>query len=393
MNVYRTGENSGKADFVKAVEATPHEFDFFGLVRTMDALHPERDATGRGLKCASEELRFGNEPAPFFATSTLSSVTNFQVREDGPTRLRVLSFFMGLTGPNGPLPLRLTEFVYRRLHGIADSEDDSDETGRFKTGGSRPDNTFAAFLNLFEHRLISLLYRAWADVRKTVDYDRPDGRRFHWMFGSLHGEGAVPIRTEAITLDDRNYFCGHLGRRARNSEGLARILSDFFETPVAIRENVGNWLDLPPNGLCRLGEERETGIVGHGLVVGSRYWDCQLRYRITIGPMRFTDYERFFVPDPVSGGATCRGSLARRALIEWVRSYTALEFFVDVQLVLKKEEVPEIALGCAGRLGYSTWLRDKPVTRSGSGLWEWKECPPLCKDADDLDFELELEPC
>ena len=39
-----------------------------------------------------------------------------------------------------------------------------------------------------------------------------------------------------------------------------------------------------------------------------------------------------------------------------VDQYVGLELTWDVQLVLKKEEVPQIKLGRQGRLGWTTWL-------------------------------------
>jgi type VI secretion system protein ImpH len=64
------------------------------------------------------------------------------------------------------------------------------------------------------------------------------------------------------------------------------------------------------------------------------------------------------------------GGQSLRRLVDWVRQYIGLELAWDVQLVLLKDEVPRVALGRAGRLGWTTWIR--------SG-----EQPPP-RDADDL---------
>jgi type VI secretion system protein ImpH len=387
----RSSLEERKDVLLEAAQRAPHSFDFFWLVRALDATSPLRLKTGYSIRSRSEELRFGNEPAPFFATSTLSSITRVQKDAEGPFRVLVKSFFMGLTGPNGPLPLRLTEFVYRRLHGIPDFEDDAQSSSSEKKSHYSPDPTLSSFFNLLEHRPISLFYRAWADARKTVDYDRKSERRFSRIFGSFHGEGAIPTRKAVLSGDDANFFSGHLGRHSRNPEGLERILSDYFDTDVSVRENFGHWLALPADSVCKIGSNPEVGLLGRNLVVGSRYWDCQLKYRVCLGPMGFRNYEKFFSPTETVGAETPGKSDARTALIEWVRTYSGLEFFVDAQLILSREEVPEISLGTSGILGFSTWLRDKPAERSASGEWAWLDCPPMPRDMDELIFELELE--
>ncbi len=61
--------------------------------------------------------------------------------------------FFGLFGPNGPLPIHLTEYAHERQL-------------------QAKDNTFVEFCNVFHHRLLSLFYRAWAVNQKSVDFDR-----------------------------------------------------------------------------------------------------------------------------------------------------------------------------------------------------------------------------
>lgn len=64
--------------------------------------------------------------------------------DEGPARLE--QFFFGLGGPNGPLPLHLTEYMRERQRNHADP-------------------TSKRFLDVFHHRLLSLFYRAWAEAR------------------------------------------------------------------------------------------------------------------------------------------------------------------------------------------------------------------------------------
>ncbi len=117
---------------VTAMHEQPWEFDFFQALRRIEC----------GL--ADDPLRMGQQPDSAFAPSTLASMT--PTSENSPARLE--QFFFGLGGPNGPLPLHITEYVRERQRNNADS-------------------TSKRFLDVFHHRLLSLFYRAWAEARPT----------------------------------------------------------------------------------------------------------------------------------------------------------------------------------------------------------------------------------
>ena len=128
---------------------------------------------------------------------------------------------------------------------------------------------------------------------------------------------------------------------------------------VEIEQFVGHWLKLPEDCQCRLGESRFTGLLGSTAIVGSKIWECQQRFKIRMGAMGFADYQRLLP----SGRSI-------RRLRDWVLNYVTQQFGFDVQLVLRGIEVPDCKLGKSGRLGWSTWLKNKPG--------------PMATDRDDL---------
>jgi type VI secretion system protein ImpH len=154
----------------------------------------------------------------------------------------------------------------------------------------------------------------------------------------LRGRDAAPDRAKL-------YYAGRFAPHARNADGLRDLLEDYFEVPVELREFEGSWIEIPEPERLRLGESPLTGALGVSTIVGSRVWDRQLKFRLICGPMGLADYERL-LPD--------RESLARMEAL--VRQYITDEFAWDLQLVLKREEVPRIELGRSGRLGWTTWL-------------------------------------
>ena len=310
-------------------------FDFFAAVRRIECANPDAPKVGTSSKPSDDPVRFCEEPHLAFPTSTLAKVV-----PDALTNVpRIYVNFIGLFGPNGPLPLHLTEFARDRiLH--------------------HNDQTLARFLDLFHHRIISLFYRAWAVNQQAVSYEHVGFDRVADYVGSLFGDGMDSCHGRDSLLDSSKlHYSGRLAGTARNAEGLEAVLQDFFQIQTRVETFVGEWIDLPEDSHCRLGATRMTGTLGSTAIVGARIWECQYKFRVIMGPMGYADYQRM-----LPGG----DSLKR--LIDWVKNYIGEELVWDVQLILKKEEVPAAQLGKSGRLGWSTWTKAKPLPRDADNL-------------------------
>jgi type VI secretion system protein ImpH len=189
-----------------------------------------------------------------------------------------------------------------------------------------------------------LFYRAWAQAQPTVSLDRPHDDRFSFYTGALFGLGETSLRRrDAVEDFAKLYFSGLLSRHVRNRDGLVALLTGYFRLPVSVEEYVGHWMTLQEEDRTRLG--RAGAMLGNGVVLGRRVWDCQHKFRIRLGPLDLAHYESF-----LPGGS------ALPKLVAWVRQYLSFEFEWDVQLVLKSEHVPKTRLGAFGRLGWTTWL-------------------------------------
>jgi type VI secretion system protein ImpH len=247
--------------------------------------------------------------------------------------------FLGLLGTNGPLPLTLTEYAYNRRH-------------------NEGDETLARFLDLFNHRMISLFYRAWALNQLPVSCDRAQDDWLGQYLASLFGMGTEAFhRRDAIPDHVRRYYAGRLSWQGKNAEGLCAILQEDMETCVTIHEFVGHWVELPPHQRCRLGVSRGSAELGRTSVAGSRFWECQQKFRIRLGPVGFDFYRRL-----LPGGE----ALAR--LTAWVRGYVGDELGWELQVVLQQQEVPRTCLGKMGQLGLYSWLCSGPLGRDADDL-------------------------
>lgn len=344
----------------------PWSFDFFAAVRWLEALHPALPGFASSNRSSEDPVRFCQHPSLIFAPCTVS-----ELREPGANGAwRLFVNFMGLLGPNGPLPLHLTEHAHlRELHA--------------------KDFTFSRFLDVFNHRMVSLFYRAWAASQMPASFDRTppaalrgdvsyahrerlfvnEKDRYPVYIGSLFGLGMDTVRhRDAVPDLSKLFFAGRLAGNSNGPEGLRSILAHYFTVPVEIQEFDGRWLRLPSQYWTRLGQGTTSdhaaastlGGPAGAAICGQHVWDCQGRFRIIMGPMSFPDFERF-IPG-------CKGERRLRA---WVRNYAGDEFAWEAVIVLKRQDVPMMQLGkksTGARLGWTTWLRTAPADRDRGDL-------------------------
>lgn len=319
---------------INQLEEAATRFDFFETLRLIEALNANKPRLGTSVKLSDDAVRFSQEPELQFSASALSS---YKIGPSGIPRLAVN--FFGLFGPNGPLPLHLTEFARDRLR-------------------NHKDPTFSRFADIFHHRMLSLFYRAWANARPTVSYDRVGSDRFGFYVGALFGIGGEAF-LQRDALDDRAklFYAGQFSSQTKCADGLQAIIADMLSLRVRILEFVGEWMEIQHKDHSRLGYSPELATLGQSALLGAFVWGCQHKFRIVLGPLNLSQYVSLLP-----------GAKALAQLKAIVRNYIGDEMVWDAQLVLLGQQVPdELSLGkskIAGsismngdaKLGWTTWL-------------------------------------
>ena len=323
-------EPGDRLDFLRELGEKPYRHDFYQTLRRIECLFPDKPRLGEALRPADEAVRFAQEASLSFAEAPIVA---FEPASDGlPPRL--VQRIFGLFGPNGPLPLHLSEYARERLlhHG---------------------DATLSRFADIFHHRLLELFYRAWAQAQPTVGLDRPGQDRFQFFVGALIGVGSERLRSHDPGLDFAKLFhSGLLAHQVRNADGLQALLAAYFRVPVSVEQFVGHWMGLPESDRTRLGRHGSGSQLGLGVVLGARVWDRQHKFRLRFGPLPLAQYEAFLP-----------GGKALPRLVALVRHYLCFELDWDLCLVLKGEQIPRMRLGGSQRLGWTAWLgqRTRPM--------------------------------
>jgi len=310
----------------------PWTLSFLGLLRHLSAQHSRLPPIGQAIRPSDEAFRAGQVAALTFAPREIAEV------EQRQGRLRVQLYGLGMLGPNGALPIHLTEIVRER-----------NEANR--------DSTTADFLDLFHHRAFTQFYHAWARSQATAGLDRRDDEVFSRYIGWLAGSETDEIASSSLPPHARLAASAHQVREARNPDGIEATLSHFFGVPVRLDEYVLHWVAIDPAEYCLLGNPGAPSVMGQGAMLGEMVPDRQQKFRLTIGPLKLQQYLNF----------TPNGR-DLPTLVEWVRSFVGYEFVWEVELQVIPDSAPTAILGSQERLGWSTWLGEPGRNHAITGM-------------------------
>jgi type VI secretion system protein ImpH len=370
------------------LKSEPFSFSFFQAVRLIHLLLESKPVdSGGSLKAGFRQRGVFDEPqfvhvgftgspdkeaVRFAVNNTLefpaSELQALEWNEGQQPRLSVN--FMGLTGPGGVLPSVYTQALIEMV-------------------AWHKDPSTAFFFDMFNHRMISLFYRAWEKYRfhlplergeqddrlsrylraiigvlpdafhdRLLERPRPSSRSVPSLAGTSPDNDVVAENDESRSRPRRGfpdrallYYSGLLSLKPRSAGALRSVIGDYFDLPVRIEQFVGTWYRLEEDSQFRSMEDGQfRGQLGVSSVIGDEIWDQQSRARIALGPLTRSRYEEFLPEGD--------GYVALRALLEFL---FGPEIGFDLQLVLKRDDVPAARLddGSALRLGWLTWLKSK----------------------------------
>jgi type VI secretion system protein ImpH len=331
----------------KLLETVPQEFDFFQAVRLLERVYPSLEPIGRFSIPQREVARLRVHASMVFPASAIQQI---DWRPALPPAIIVN--FMGLTGPEGVLPLFYTHMIIERVRA--------------------KDTVMLEFFDIFNHRMISLFYQAWEKYRFAIAYERGERDRMSHVLMHLIGIGTKGLQGRQAVRDEALlFYSGLLSLTPRSSAALKNLLWDYFDVPVEVEQFVGAWYRLDESTQCRFDKSNTySEQMGVGVIVGDEIWDQQSGVRIRLGPLSLREYLDF-LPN----------GTAYEPLKALVRFFGGDQLDFQVQLILKREETPACELGVileeapaerqlepavAPQLGWSTWAKTAPMNRDPS---------------------------
>lgn len=285
-----------------ALNAEPWRYDFFSALSLVERAYPQLPPPGYAGSLKDDPIRLGQYVSLGFEPAM---VKRFIRREGQPARLEVT--FFGLLGPNGPMPLHLSEEAFIRLV-------------------NQQDPSLAHFLDLFHHRLLGVLYRSWSQAHRCLpDY-------LSALTGMLHPqpERAADRQVPGEFIDQR-----------RSALGLRRLLRQALNLAADIMPFERVWHPLEEDDLAMLGRSR----LNPGMALGQRVCSVHHCFCIRLRLADFAAYQRCLP------GALCFAEMVRL-----VRRYVGENMCWTLQLELPVSQRPRLRLGVDLPLGLATWL-------------------------------------
>lgn len=140
---------------------TPQRFELLQALLLLERERPQALPLGTGNAPRAEALRLRGPLLPLFASSEVESLL------DDPQQPVLSTPVFGLGGPDGPLPYAYQEWLQQRAR--------------------QKDHAAAEFLDLFQHRLLSLLYRVLRKHRVALGFAVPAATPVQAQLRALSG--------------------------------------------------------------------------------------------------------------------------------------------------------------------------------------------------------------
>jgi len=310
--------------------AEGRRFDFFQAIALLEArLEGACHPLGEGSEPAAEAVRLRGTVDLAFPEAEIASVKRPARPGEAP---EMIVNFLSLAGALGPLPQPIAELAYQRA--------------------ARGDTAIRDFLDIFHHRLLSIVYRSRRRHRiglGVASPERDDGARYLY---ALVGLGLPGLRDRLGAVSDRAALqpAGLLARELRSMAGLEALLRHHIGVAVEGAALTGAWHPIEATDQTRIGPGGRNRRLGRDAILGRRAWDQEAAFELRLGPLSLGEYLRLLPGGDMLG-----------PLCALTRLYAGEMLSFTVLLRLRAAEAPAARLGkkhggTAALLGYTAWL-------------------------------------
>ena len=257
--------------------------------------------------------------------------------------------FIGISGAMGVMPFHYTETLLQRL--------------------KVRDKSLEDFVELFNHRIISLFFQASSKYRLALEYERAklysatktkDSKHTNALL-SLLGIGTRHLQNRQNISDESFiFYSGLLTHQVRTPTGLKQMIQHYFNVPVNVEGFMGQWQELIDDVRTRLpwsaNRNGQNVCLGRNTMLGRKGWFAQGKSRISIGPLNKEQYQMF-----------APSTNALKTLNQLTRSYLGMEQEFDFLIQVKREDVPnkiQLKQKEPPLLAWNAWLSGKPRTNT-----------------------------
>jgi type VI secretion system protein ImpH len=318
-----TDERPPSNALIRRLLERPHGFNLFQAISLLERTQPHLPAVGTR----------GDDPSAVRITSVVSlgfpgsDVSKVTFSQQPQAAYRLSTGVMSLAGAHGPLPVPFTEMVIART--------------------AAKDFATADFLDIFNNRFLAFLYRGRKKHNMGLSWEPP---QLSAVAACLDYLSALGLKAGLHARSGEVTWLRHAGLLAgspRSMTGLLTLITDRFGLVADGYQFRGDWRDLEPRDVVRLGALRGGPHLGVNAMLGTRVWDQSSGITIAVHQLSMNRFN-----DLLPGGLI-------HALFAWVvRRYLQQDVTVELVLSLDVAAHRPFALGSENptKLGWTSWL-------------------------------------
>ncbi len=309
----------------------PYRFNFYQAVRAIEyaanCKSHGRQAVNAPLSLKAppsrEFLRFNAKTKLAFNSSDIESIEQVAFEKEEDANASSLQWlmevtFMGLTGSQGVMPFYLSEAVLKQL--------------KLKNEGLRD------FLDIFNHRAITMYYKAWSKYQLGSSYESHKIREqdekddiTHALL-SLVGLGQSTLQYRQ-PYDDESLLplSGFLSRDTCTASGLTNMISHMFQLDVNIKQFTGTYSELTDDIVTKIGKQNHA--LGQSTFLGSQCHHSAGKFTVVITPRDTDEYD-----------SLAPGSPLVRSMMSFIRHAAGPELEFDLEIIHTDDQIPSVQL-------------------------------------------------
>ena len=304
-----------------------YRFNYFQAIKLLESLYEKRPHIGHLGPVREEVLRLRPNDELSFSPADIHRIEAED--DEGDPKWTLYANFLGLYGPNTASPMYIAEM-------IAQCPRDTDP--------------LRDFLDIFNHRILSLYYRAWKKNNLSASLTKDHKDAFSRILFAMIGQDIeAPCDDWKVPPERLLRYSTYFSSNSRPACGLENLIADYFELDdVDIIQFSPRRFAPPASAISRLTVTGEGGCLGESFVLGQTITDVSGQFRVKLGGLTMQQFLSF---QP--------GNTQYEEMEFLVNMYVKhqLGFSLELHLLPNQGGPAKLsALDPVGRLGRSAWL-------------------------------------
>ena len=313
----------------RKLKSEGYRFGFFQAINLLEMLYRGHPGIGNIGPYDQEIVKILPNQDLSFAPADIEKTVVSTTGENGEVKWTLYENFLGLYGPNAAMPMYIAEMI---------AQCPSDE------------DALRDFLDIFNHRVLSLYYRAWKkhNLGASVSSDGDDAftKILYAMVGWDYSSPSANWRIDPLRL---LRYAGSLGAASRPASALENMISDYFQLDdVDVIQFVPRRYVIPESQISRLSNADDGGRLGESFVLGDTITDISGQFKIRLGALSMAQFLSFHPGEPLY-----------EELVFLTNMYVKHQLGFCIELVLRPNQGGSLKLSSIdpiGVLGRSAWL-------------------------------------